>query len=100
LYDNPPVQVKQMLIALLGESEMRLSDEIIETILDKVFNFSLVLNSSLTYNAFKTYSELHYDQTFSDADANQDGRIDRAEWENFVTRNPSLMKIMTLPYLK
>jgi serine/threonine-protein phosphatase 2B regulatory subunit len=35
-----------------------------------------------------------------DADANLDGKTDRTEGENFVTRNLSLVKIMTLPYLK
>ncbi|XP_058732126.1 calcineurin B-like protein 7 isoform X1 [Vicia villosa] len=66
-------EVREMILELLRESDLVLSHDIIELIIDKAIK---------------------------EADLKGDGRIDREEWECFVARNPSLLKNMTIPYLK
>ncbi|KAJ9190319.1 hypothetical protein P3X46_001535 [Hevea brasiliensis] len=65
-------RVRLMLNAILQESDLQLSEEYLEAIIDK---------------------------TFADADANKDGKINKEEWKEFVIQNPTLLKNMTLPYL-
>ncbi|XP_030549073.1 calcineurin B-like protein 4 isoform X5 [Rhodamnia argentea] len=66
-------ELKEMVLALLHESDLVLSDDVIEMMVDK---------------------------TFREADTKDDGRIDQEEWKDFVSKNPTLIRNMTVPYLK
>lgn len=89
-----------MVLALLHESDLILSDEDVEMIVDKVAVYSTwspTLSCSLFLN---TDTLMSLKQTFNDADTKGDGKIDQEEWKEFVSKNPSTIKNMTLPYLK
>lgn len=66
-------ELREMVLALLDESDLCLSDSTVEAIVDN---------------------------TFSQGDSNGDGKIDPEEWEEFVKKNPSALRSMSLPYLQ
>ncbi|XP_062181124.1 calcineurin B-like protein 4 [Phragmites australis] len=66
-------ELREMVLALLDESDLCLSDSAVVTIVDN---------------------------TFSQADSNGDGKIDPTEWEEFVKKNPAALRNMSLPYLQ
>ncbi|XP_027340816.1 calcineurin B-like protein 8 [Abrus precatorius] len=65
--------LKEMVLATLTESDVTVPDDVAEAIVDK---------------------------TMKEVDSKGDGKIDNEEWREYVAKNPSLLKIMTLPYLK
>lgn len=65
--------LKLLVLALLDESDLSLSDDVVESIVET---------------------------TFKEADGKGDGKIDKEEWKDFVAKNPNLIKNVTLPYLK
>ncbi|KAI3812813.1 hypothetical protein L1987_17525 [Smallanthus sonchifolius] len=67
------IELKKMVLALVSEMNVDLSDDAVELILDK---------------------------TILDADLNGDGKIDLEEWKTYISKNPSILKNMTLPLLR
>lgn len=89
------------MLALLNESDLNLSEDIVKGIVDKVQMFILVQITSLSTFLHGVIAHLCNIllQTFNEADINGDGRIDLEEWKEYAAKNPSLLKNMTLPYL-
>lgn len=96
-------KLKEMVLALLSESDLTLSNECIDTIICKVWDESAGFRSQIVRSShvllFMLLFALSW-QTITEADTKEDGKIDQEEWREFVTKKPSLMKNMTLPCLR
>lgn len=66
-------ELKEMVMALLDESDLNITSDAVEMIVNR---------------------------TFDQADAKGDGRIDQEEWNEFAQNHPYVLRNMTLPYLK
>lgn len=88
-----------MIVAIMKESDLELSDDLLEAIIDHVVP-SIVLPPFFTFVSILFISNVFFLQTFADADSDMDGKISKSEWKELVMRNPSVLRNMTLPYLK
>ncbi|GJM93998.1 hypothetical protein PR202_ga10607 [Eleusine coracana subsp. coracana] len=66
-------ELKEMVLALLEESDLNITTDAVELIVDR---------------------------TFDQADTKGDGKIDQEEWTEFARNNPYVLRNMSLPYLK
>lgn len=89
-----------MVIAILMESDLKLSDDLLEAIIDKVGNNQLECPQDFFFVGAVLMFLYSISQTFEDADADKDGKINKEEWKEFALRHPNLLKNMTLPYLR